>query len=153
MRWRFLGQITKLSMCTLLAVSGMHMEALGLKAAENYQNNYTQKFSDEITLNKTDGDNMLILDSLGSYEGDVTFEADMTLSNPDDEQSAGLIFGIKDEVSNLTDANSLKANIHNKVGEWAGPARVWGDDLEKGSWCEDEKGPNSTWLSYDPIPM
>ncbi|MCR0349648.1 DUF1080 domain-containing protein [Erysipelotrichaceae bacterium AF15-26LB] len=147
MRWRFLGQITKLSMCTLLAVSGMHMEALWLKAAENYQNNYTQKFSDEITLNKTDGDNMLILDSLGSYEGDVTFEADMTLSNPDDEQSAGLIFGIKDEVSNLTDANSLKANIHNKVGEWAGPARVWGDDLEKGSWCEDEKGPNSTWLS------
>ena len=66
MRWRFLGQITKLSMCTLLAVSAMHMEVLWLKAAENYKNNYTQKFSNEITLNKTDGDNMLILDSLGS---------------------------------------------------------------------------------------
>ena len=57
MRWRFLGQITKLSMCTLLAVSGMHMEALGLKAAENYQNNYTQKFSDEIMMENMGGDN------------------------------------------------------------------------------------------------
>ena len=59
MRWRFLGQITKLSMCTLLAVSGMHMEALWLKAAENYQNNYIQKFSDEITMENMGGEDRI----------------------------------------------------------------------------------------------
>lgn len=151
MRSRILGRITKIGICSLLAISGFHLEALRMFAAENYQQDYVQKFSNEITLENTGGDNMLILDSLGAFGDNFTFEADMKLSNAEEEQSAALIFGIKDEVTSgadIKDENAIRVNIHNKIGDWGSPARGWGYGLANDIvWCEGDKGPDSTWLS------
>ena len=151
MRSRILGRITKIGICSLLAISGFHLETLQMFAAEDYQQEYVQKFPNEIEMENNDGNNMLILDSLGTFDDNFTFEADMKLNNADEEQSAALIFGIKDEVTEgngIQDENAIRVNIHNKIGDWGAPARAWGygfgNDIP---WCEGGKGPNSDWLS------
>ena len=151
MRSRIPGRITKIGICSLLAISGFHLETLQMKAAEAYQQNYVQKFPNEIEMENNADNNMLILDSLGTFDDNFTFEADMKLNNADEEQSAALMFGIKDEVTEgngIQDENAIRVNIHNKIGDWGAPARAWGYGLDNDiQWCEGNKGPNSGWLS------
>lgn len=145
MRGQFLGRFVNLAMCSLLAVSGLHMGTWQIKASEaEYQNDYIAKYTDSITMEKKDGDNMLILNSLGSYAGDVTFEADVTLTNPDEQQSAALMFGITS--NEINDATSIRANMHNKV-DWTQPVRMWGSALEGELTCPGDVGSSNTWLS------
>lgn len=144
MRIRFLGKVSKIAMCSFLAMNCLHTGFTDIQAEDiTYQNEYVQKFSDKFKLDNTNGDNMQILNSLGSYEGDVTFEADVTLTDPSEQQSAALMFGIKS--NDINDDTAIRANFHNKV-DWTQPVRMWGTALEQEVKCPGDKGSANTWL-------
>lgn len=123
MHRHFFAKGLKALMCSLLCLSGVHISAVQVDAAESYQNDYTQKFPDTVTLDNAGGDKIQILNSLGTVTGDMTFEADVTLTDPNEEQSAALVFGITDDA--IGDSTSIRANFHNKIN-WNVPARLWG---------------------------
>ena len=149
MRIRFLGKVSKIAMCSFLALNCLHTGFMDALADEvSYQNEYVQKFSNSIKLDNNKGDNMLILNSLGSYQGDVTFEADVTLTDPSEQQSAALMFGITSD--DIHDNTAIRANFHNKV-DWTQPVRMWGAALTEEVKCPGEVGSANTWLSDNGI--
>lgn len=134
MHKHFFAKTWKALMCSLLCFSGIQISAVQVSAADPYQNDYTQRFSDTVTLENANGDNILILDSLGTVSGNMVLEADVDLADPNEEQSAALVFGIKDNT--VDDAHSIRVNFHNKI-DWTVPARIWGDALSDVHACED----------------
>lgn len=121
-----------------MTVGSMPVLSIPARAAENDSvpvANYTSRIPGEIVLENTGGDNLVLLQPL-STENEFVFGADVTFTNPDEQQSAALIFGIRD--NNLDDGHAIKANIHKKI-DWNVPARVWGygtDELK----CPGENG-------------
>jgi len=102
------------------SVSGLSVQA---KEAQSVNvAGFTSHIPEEIVLENTGGDNLVLLQPL-SAEDEFVFGADVTFTNPDEQQSAALIFGIQD--NNLDDGHAMKANIHKKI-DWNVPARVWG---------------------------
>jgi len=129
---RSLAGLTALAM-VLGSASGICIRA---EAAQSVAvTDFASRIPGEIVLENTGGDNLVLLQSL-SHDDEFVFGADVTFTNPDEQQSAALIFGIRD--NNLDDAHAMKANIHKKI-DWNVPARVWGygtDELK----CPGENG-------------
>lgn len=145
MHKHFFAKGLKTMICSLLCLSGIQISAVHVNAAEPYQSDYTQQFSDTVTL-ENNGDNQIrILEALGTISGDMVFEADVKLADPDEQQSAALVFGIKDGI--VDDAHAIRANFHNKIGNWGEPARMWGNALSGVTSCDNVKGPNESYLS------
>ena len=71
MHKHFFAKTWKALMCSLLCFSGIQISAVQVSAADPYQNDYTQRFSDTVTLENANGDNILILDSLGTVSGNM----------------------------------------------------------------------------------
>ena len=121
-----------------MAVSSVSMLSIPARALETEAvsvTNFTSRIPEQIVLENAGGDNLVLLQPL-SAEDEFVFGADVTFTNPDEQQSAALIFGIKD--NNLDDGHAIKANIHKKI-DWNVPARVWGygtDELR----CPGENG-------------
>lgn len=137
MRKCFFAKTWKALMCSLLCFSGIQISAVQVSAADPNQDDYTQRFSDgTVTLENNNGDKFLVLDLLGTVSGNMVFEADVDLADPNEQQSAALVFGIKDNT--VDDAHSIRANFHNKI-DWNVPARIWGNALlgHEGKTCED----------------
>ena len=121
---------------TALALAVGSVAGLPVRAAqmENVKG-FTSCIPGEIVLENTGGDNLVLLQPL-SAEDEFVFGADVTFTNPDEQQSAALIFGIRD--GQLDDGHAIKANIHKRI-DWNVPARVWGyatDELK----CPGENG-------------
>ena len=115
------------------SMSGLSVQAE--EAGSMNAANFTSHIPGQIVLENTGGDNLVLLQPL-SAEDEFVFGADVTFTNPDEQQSAALIFGIRD--NNLDDGHAMKANIHKKI-DWNVPARVWGygtDELR----CPGENG-------------
>ncbi len=155
MRKCFFAKTWKALICSLLCISGMQISAVSVDAAEPYQNDYVQKFPNEITLENigddNGGNNILILDFFDKIKDDMVFEADVKLANLAEEQSAALIFGITGEA--IGDHDSIKAGFHNKIGDWGEPARMWGNALSNLVSCDDHKGPDESYLKNRGIDM
>ena len=103
-----------------LPAAGLAAQAAEAQSDSGIQ--FTSHIPGEIVLENTGGDNLVLLQSL-SAEDEFVFGADVTFTNLDEQQSAALIFGIKDNA--LDDGHAIKANIHKKI-DWNVPARVWG---------------------------
>ena len=131
----------------LMAFGSVSAPGLQVRAAEAVPViNFTSRFPDKIVLENTGGDNLVLLQPL-SAEDEFVFGADVTFTNPDEQQSAALIFGVRD--NNLDDGHAIKANIHNKI-DWNVPARVWGygtDELR----CPGENGQANTFFAENGI--
>jgi len=146
-------QLMKRSLAGIAALAMMVscLPSMGLPAqAKEAQpvsvSNFTSRISDEIVLENTGGDNLVLLQSL-SAEDEFVFGADVTFTNLDEQQSAALIFGIKDNA--LDDSRAIKANIHARI-DWNVPARVWGygtDELR----CPGESGQANTFFADNGI--
>ena len=108
--------------------------------------NFTSHIPGEIVLENTGGDNLVLLQPL-SAEDEFVFGADVTFTNPDEQQSAALIFGIKD--NSLDDGHAMKANIHKKI-DWNVPARVWGYGTAELK-CPGENGQANTFFADNQI--
>ncbi|MBQ4550387.1 MAG: GH32 C-terminal domain-containing protein [Oscillospiraceae bacterium] len=121
-----------------LAMAVGSMSGLSVQAEETGSMNdasFTSHIPGEIVLENTGGDNLVLLQPLSAGD-EFVFGADVTFTNPDEQLSAALIFGIRD--NNLDDGHAMKANIHKKI-DWNVPARVWGygtDELR----CPGETG-------------
>ena len=132
-----------------LAVGCASVVGLSARAAEAQSESgiqYTSRIPGEIVLENTGGDNLVLLQSL-SAEDEFVFGADVTFTNLDEQQSAALIFGIKD--NSLDDSHAIKANVHAKI-DWNVPARVWGygtDELR----CPGETGQANTYFAENSI--
>ena len=127
-----------------VSVAGLHARAA--EAEPVSVTNFTSHIPGQIVLENTGGDNLVLLQSL-SAEDEFVFGADVTFTNLDGQQSAALIFGIKD--NNLDDGHAIKANIHAKI-DWNVPARVWGygtDELR----CPGETGYANTFFADNKI--
>ena len=128
------------------SVSGTGLPVRAAEAESVAVTEFTSHIPGEIVLENTGGDNLVLLQPL-SAEDEFVFGADVTFTNPDEQQSAALIFGIKE--NNLDDAHAIKANIHNKI-DWNVPARVWGygtDELR----CPGENGQANTFFADNRI--
>ena len=108
--------------------------------------NFASCISGEIVLENTGGDNLVLLQPL-SAEDEFVFGADVTFTNLDEQQSAALIFGIKDNA--LDDSHAIKANIHAKI-DWNVPARVWGYGTGELR-CPGENGQANTFFADNKI--
>ncbi len=120
-------QLVKRSLAGLTALAMAVGTVAGLPAraaaAERVAvSEFTSHIPGQIVLENTGGDNLVLLQPL-SAEDEFVFGADVTFTNLEEQQSAALIFGIRD--NNLDDAHAMKANIHKKI-DWNVPARVWG---------------------------
>ena len=115
------------------SVSGLTVRAAEAESVR--VSGYTSHIPGEIVLENTGGDNLVLLQPL-SAEDEFVFGADVTFPNPDEQLSAALIFGVRD--NRLDDAHAMKANVHKRI-DWNVPARVWGygtDELR----CPGETG-------------
>ena len=132
-----------------MAVSSLPVAGLPVQAKEAEPvsvTNFTSHIPGEIVLENTGGDNLVLLQPL-SAEDEFVFGADVTFTNLDEQQSAALIFGVRDNL--LDDAHAIKANIHAKI-DWNVPARVWGygtDELK----CPGENGQANTFFADNRI--
>ena len=129
-----------------MAIGCLPVMGLQAQAAETAVTEFTSHIPGEIVLENTGGDNLVLLQSL-SAEDEFVFGADVTFTNLDEQQSAALIFGIKE--NNLDDGHAIKANIHKKI-DWNVPARVWGygtDELR----CPGESGQANTFFADNGI--
>ena len=73
----------------------------------------------QVLIGNNGGDNFLRLATVQG-QTNFTFSADVTFTNPNEQQSAALLYGIRS-----TDTNdSLKANVHGKNNGFN--ARIWG---------------------------
>ena len=152
MRKKF-GQLMKRSLAgfaaLVMAVGCVPVMGLPVQAKEADPvavTNFTSHIPGEIVLENTGGDNLVLLQPL-SAEDTFVFGADVTFTNPDEQQSAALIFGVKD--NNLDDGHAIKANIHKKI-DWNVPARVWGygtDELK----CPGANGQANTFFADNKI--
>ena len=123
---------------TALAMALGSVSELPVRAAEAQRvgvTGFTSHIPEQIVLENTGGDNLVLLQPL-STEDEFVFGADVTFTNPDEQQSAALIFGVRDNL--LDDGHAIKANVHKRI-DWNVPARVWGygtDELR----CPGENG-------------
>ena len=121
---------------TALAMAVGSLSCLPVRAAQTLPvADFTSHIPGQIVLENTGGDNLVLLQPL-SAEDEFVFGADVTFTNPDEQQSAALIFGIRDNL--LDDGHAMKANVHKRI-DWNVPARVWGygtDELR----CPGENG-------------
>lgn len=148
MHRHFFAKGWKALICSLLCFSGITITAAPAHAAEPYQNDYTQKFSDTVTVENTGGDHFQVLESLGTVTGDIVYEADVTLLD-DDQLSAALVFGITGE--SINDSTSVRANFHKKIDWNNKPARVWGYGLDGELTCPGDNGTSNTWFADNHI--
>ena len=129
---------------TALALAIGSVSGLPVRAEETESvavTNFTSHIPGEIVLENTGGDNLVLLQPL-SAEDEFVFGADVTFTNPDEQQSAALIFGVQGNL--LDDGHAIKANVHKKI-DWNVPARVWGygtDELR----CPGENGQANRFL-------
>ena len=131
---------------TLGSLSGTGIRVQAKEAEAVPVTDFTARFPGEIVLENTGGDNLVLLQPL-SAEDEFVFGADVTFTNPDEQQSAALIFGVRDD--QLDDGHAIKANIHKKI-DWNVPARVWGygtDELR----CPGESGHANTYFEENKI--
>ena len=121
---------------TALALAVGCVSGLPVRAAEGVGvTGFTSRIPGEIVLENTGGDNLVLLQPL-SAEEEFVFGADVTFTDLDEQQSAALIFGVRDDL--LDDGHAMKANVHKRI-DWNVPARVWGygtDELR----CPGENG-------------
>ena len=130
-----------------MAVGCVPGAVLPVRAAEAVPvSNFTSHIPGEIVLENTGGDNLVLLQPL-SAEDEFVFGADVTFTNPDEQQSAALIFGVRD--NNLDDSHAMKANIHAKI-DWNVPARVWGYGTGE-LCCPGEAGQANTFFADNKI--
>lgn len=127
-----------------VAVDGLVVQAEEATVTEI--SSFTSHIPSELTLNKTNSDNQVLLHSFNAAD-EFVFGADVTFTDPEDQQSAALIFGIKE--NKMDDNHAMKANVHNKI-DWNVPARVWGygtDELK----CLGENGSANDFFSENNI--
>ena len=121
---------------TALALALGCVSGLPARAAEGVGvTGFTSRIPGEIVLENTGGDNLVLLQPL-SAEEEFVFGADVTFTNPDEQQSAALIFGVRDDL--LDDGHAMKANVHKRI-DWNVPARVWGYGIDELR-CPGENG-------------
>ena len=139
MRTKF-RQLLKRSLAglTALAMAAGTVTGLPVRAKEAEAvavTEFTSHIPAEIVLENTGGDNLVLLQPL-TAEDEFVFGADVTFTDLNEQQSAALIFGVRDNM--LDDGHAMKANIHKRI-DWNVPARVWGygtDELR----CPGENG-------------
>ena len=101
----------------------------------------------KVVIENNGGNNFLRLATVQG-QTNFTFSADVTFTNPNEQQSAALVFGIR---SGNTD-DSLKANVHGKI-DWNVPARVWGYGLNSDLGCPGENGSANTFFKDNSIDL
>lgn len=129
-----------------LAVDGLAVQAEEAAPQPQAISSYTSHIPDGIEAAYQDGDRFIILEPFGAKD-EFVFGADVTFTNLEEQQSAALMFGIKD--NNTNDENAMKANVHNKI-DWNVPARVWGYGTD-GLGCGGGTGQNNTFFSTNNI--
>ncbi|MGN1275582.1 MAG: GH32 C-terminal domain-containing protein [Floccifex sp.] len=101
----------------------------------------------QVIVNNTGENNFLRLSTVQA-QTNFTFSADVTFTNPEEQQSAALVFGIRNGDTN----DSLKANVHGKI-DWNVPARVWGYGLNNDLGCPGDKGSANTFFKDNAIEL
>ena len=101
----------------------------------------------KVVIENNGGDNFLRLATVQG-QTNFTFSADVTFTNPNEQQSAALVFGIRSDNTN----DSLKANVHGKI-DWNVPARVWGYGLNSDLGCPGENGSANTFFKDNSIDL
>ncbi|MGM9889314.1 MAG: GH32 C-terminal domain-containing protein [Floccifex porci] len=93
----------------------------------------------QVVIENNGGDNFLRLATVQG-QTNFTFSADVTFTDPNEEQSAALLYGIRS-----TDTNdSLKANVHGTYNEFN--ARVWG-------YATQQQGQNKAFFQENGIDL
>ena len=93
----------------------------------------------QVVIENNGGDNFLRLATVQG-QTNFTFSADVTFTNPNEQQSAALLYGIRS-----TDTNdSLKANVHGKNNDFN--ARIWG-------YAASQEGKNEAYFQENGIDL